>query len=366
MTEMSADFRPTLAIRPLKLRVTMCGSGDYPRIAPWPSSYLWRAIAQNIAGAAYEEPATIEDISRCTGIPAYYVEEELDTLLDHELMRKVGNKYQADFIIVRYDDLKVIDDILWSAGGELAGPMIERFHSIEDAIAEIHYYDAGKNFDEQLFTLIPIGFRECTDQSFYGGCPMPYPPYRKDGGRWFVQGYEYRDLNIFQLSHNSCDSSDKKAQINVFSTVKQVALPYTDKVDLLYQAAKGELDSGCIADDIKEGISSLVESKLLVKTPCGFSLKILHLNACQSEALHRILRDLMLEFRDVISAASERILAVFRKSVPEHLKEQLKYDGPFMCTHIGAYTIHRALKAGLLKPPESPETARVVLTEKFD
>ena len=84
----------------------------YDRIEWWvacngsmnPYQYLGRQIAQAITSAAYEKPVSVEEVSQATGIPAVYIEDELDDLLHGEALEQVGTKYATNFIVLKLDD----------------------------------------------------------------------------------------------------------------------------------------------------------------------------------------------------------------------------------------------------------------------
>ena len=82
-----------------------------------PRSLVKRAIPQNILLTAYDQPVTIVDIARELGIPAPYIEEEVQILLDGELLVKIDDeRVQTNFIIMKFDTgLAVVKDILNSA-----------------------------------------------------------------------------------------------------------------------------------------------------------------------------------------------------------------------------------------------------------
>lgn len=65
---------------------------------PW--NYLSRLLCKNIMLAAYRTPATAEELSIEVGVALPYMEEELKALVDATLMKKNGNKYETNFLIV--------------------------------------------------------------------------------------------------------------------------------------------------------------------------------------------------------------------------------------------------------------------------
>ena len=82
---------------PSKFSIDFWGNGS--------NAYIWdtfsRKLPGNIVLAAYEMPLSIEELSLELGVSAPYLEDELEILLNHQFIRKVGNKYQTDILIFR-------------------------------------------------------------------------------------------------------------------------------------------------------------------------------------------------------------------------------------------------------------------------
>ena len=90
----------TAYYHPFDWRVMCNGNMD-------PMQYLGTQIARAVAFACYERPLTAEEISLKTGIPALYVEDELERLIEGDAVRKIGGKYAADFIRENYATAKI-------------------------------------------------------------------------------------------------------------------------------------------------------------------------------------------------------------------------------------------------------------------
>ena len=58
-------------------------------------------MKQNILIAAYDLPASPDEIARTLGIPAPYVEKAVDCLIKSQLMCPAGRKVFTDFMITR-------------------------------------------------------------------------------------------------------------------------------------------------------------------------------------------------------------------------------------------------------------------------
>ena len=89
------------ALRPIKMNIDIYGTGEYDdKMVPFPSKYINDALSQNILYYSYEKPATVEELAKLCGVPAYYIEDRIDNLLKREAVIEVSKgRYQTDFII---------------------------------------------------------------------------------------------------------------------------------------------------------------------------------------------------------------------------------------------------------------------------
>lgn len=58
-----------------------------------------RKLPGNIVLFAYDTPVTLQELSVELGVSAVYLEEEIDILMKHDIIRKIGEKYQTNIII---------------------------------------------------------------------------------------------------------------------------------------------------------------------------------------------------------------------------------------------------------------------------
>lgn len=65
---------------------------------PW--NYISRSLCKNILLAAYRAPSTVEELAMEIGVALPYMEEELSLLTEATLMKKNGDRYEANLFIV--------------------------------------------------------------------------------------------------------------------------------------------------------------------------------------------------------------------------------------------------------------------------
>ncbi|MDL2287300.1 sigma-70 family RNA polymerase sigma factor [Eubacteriales bacterium OttesenSCG-928-G02] len=80
---------------PGTFRMDYWGGGD--------NSCYWelfkRKLPGNIVLSAYDAPVTLQELSIELGVAAVYLEEEIEILMKHDILTKIGEKYQTNIII---------------------------------------------------------------------------------------------------------------------------------------------------------------------------------------------------------------------------------------------------------------------------
>ena len=151
--------------------------------------YLHTQIARAICQAAYEKPLTVEEISLCTGIPAMYIEDELPRLEYGDAVRKTGNKYATEFIIIHLKDREDIEAALESMVKEIADYYEDALWGGKQDCRELGFYGSDFGMERLGHILVPYFIRQKIEGLKNDRLHLAngnFPP-RKDGGHgWFV------------------------------------------------------------------------------------------------------------------------------------------------------------------------------------
>jgi len=75
-------------------------SNGFPGANGEPWSHTNKKLCKNIMLAAYRTPSTAEELAMEIGMSLPYMEDELETLVQGELLRKNGKKYETNLIII--------------------------------------------------------------------------------------------------------------------------------------------------------------------------------------------------------------------------------------------------------------------------
>ena len=123
---------------------------------PW--NYISRSLCKNILLAAYRNPATAEELAMEVGVALPYMEEELSSLVDATLMKKIGNKYETNFFIVSADAQEKIYsadtdqdklNAIKEYNSEVKAAADEAEKRGQDYMSD-YFSDMGDKFDEQI------------------------------------------------------------------------------------------------------------------------------------------------------------------------------------------------------------------------
>jgi len=153
------------------------------------NKYLGSQIARAICLAAYEKPVTIEEISVITGIPALYIEDELENLIYGDAIVKKGKKYSTNFIILRQEDNKKMIKEFKPYISDISKLMQQYLSKNNENIKKIGFYGCNFGIDKLGYIAVPLTLRKAIKEIQNSNEKLQYGPYppRKDGGfGWFI------------------------------------------------------------------------------------------------------------------------------------------------------------------------------------
>ena len=173
------------------------------------NKYLYSQIARAICEAAYEKPLTVEEISIKTGLPTMYIEDELPRLIDGDAIVKDGNKYTANFIILRLCDKRVMETKFAPLVADIADYFTALFREREAAVSSMGFYGSDFSMQRLGYIALPAVLRGKV-RKVKDGLNMqngPFPP-RLDGGYgWFVVDEKETENESLAPAESGCNAS---------------------------------------------------------------------------------------------------------------------------------------------------------------
>lgn len=172
------------ALRPIKMNIDIYGTGEYDdKMVPFPSKYVSDALSQNILFYSYEKPATVEELAKLCGVPAYYIEDRIDNLLKREAVIEVSKgRYQTDFIIWSDKYGIFCEENAEKALLPIMDKLVGAIKAVAKEAARIDFYKAGKSESDLLYLYGMMAF----DYLSRHYCKLPFPEIRqKYDGYWW-------------------------------------------------------------------------------------------------------------------------------------------------------------------------------------
>lgn len=209
---MSREFGEK-SYNPGTFRMDYWGGGD--------NSCYWqlfkRRLPGNILLSAYDTPVTIQQLSIELGVAAVYLEDEMELLMKHDIIRKSSDKYQTNIIIFTDDYEKAlakkIKPIYENAAEEFNKKLLECLPALK--VLDFKGNDYNDNRLKWTFANLAMKFAlnlsDKRGRERFGG----YPPL-SNGSYGFVFGYDNDYQNHhFHGIYGHCENMDNTAYFSV-------------------------------------------------------------------------------------------------------------------------------------------------------
>lgn len=300
-----------------------------------PSKYLKSQTERAICEAAYEKPLTIEEISMRTGIPAMYVEDEMNDLLYGDAIIKEGNKYVTNFIILRLkDQIKMIEYIK---------PLIKDCANYYEEL-----FKGKENTDKLGYIIVPetirgLLFNTKNDLGFVNG---EYPK-RQDGGfGWFI---------VSETPDECGTLADYGAgKNNYYHENKHIVYYWIGKYfnNSINRCLNNFENKDCQIDKLSESeLIKMLECNLLIKDgdsykfnfPCFTSEsfnEFISPYKVESDKLHELAKQLIIKIHDAFAAFT-----------PKHLGSQINQYMSSFLSSMSSYIIEELQNRNVLADP---------------
>lgn len=337
------------ALRPIQMKLDIYGSGNFNGNVPFPHEFINDALSQNILWYCYEQPRTVEDISRYCGVPAYYVEDSIAKLLNKAAMiQPVKGKYQTDFLIW-LDEYGIYGEQNAPAAiAPLTDRMLAGFGELAEKAKDIDFYRAEKD-ENELFFLYGVMAMDLLARKFN---PLDYPaiPTQKDGFCWrYIGNRETGKHPRLQIGCCHCSNEGSRGHYSHtvygnFGGFGWRTMMYDNYInaceDILRTGSTDDHDAAALA--IEAGyIRRLADGRLFVTVP-AFTMEQKHRF---DETVLQIFSPMMEEY----SAMVEEYAKGYWKIFPAHLAD----DGKRMCNGLfsGFWCIlsSRAITRGMVE-----------------
>ena len=182
--ESTAMKEHTFQYRPRRLSLGLNGQG-----VPQPDTvFIYNSpVKQNLCCACYQTPRTLPQLAEYLGIPAGYLEPDLNWLVEKEFMTETPQGYSTTFLITSLKEQQAHYAVHKRHRAELADAVVDGLLAAEPVIRDIGFHGCDQPMNKLLWLLI---------HRFYSHLPlgptMP-PSFRPDGGRYWPLGFDYTE-----------------------------------------------------------------------------------------------------------------------------------------------------------------------------
>lgn len=350
----------TSALKPVKLYIDIFGGGNYNGAEiPFPSAYINDALSQNILYHCYEEPQTIESLSKLCGVPAYYIEERVLNLLNREaVIEPVKGKYQTDFIIWQDKHGKYCEENAASTIMPIMNKMIDALKALSADAMKLDFYKAARTETDLFYIFGIMAFSRMEHES---DMPNPDIGISYDGHRFryiasMESGRYFRKRVGCQTSGNGTYSHYAYRNIADIAFRDMMYARYIPVCEDIL--ANGSTDrTEAAAKAIEAGYIKRKEDGSLFVTCPAFTAE-------QFKAFCSLYRKHIAPLADEYITLVKQYIKGYRKLFPAHLSEDADRMCHMLVRDFYSVIIEYGLKNGILARPADDFTTDVLVQSR--
>ncbi len=355
--------------QPERLEISCHGTPGFHE-EPW-SLVANDLMKQNILIVAYSKPVTEVEIAKALGIPTAYVENAIKALVSSELMRKIGNKYVTDFMIVTPNtlcrnleaEIEAVEKNYQEIAAFSENFLVElRKASFYAALAlpqkkKLEYYFLLHLFSSAIYTatqqLIPS--------------KENYPP-RPDGGSWiaigtrYPQDFDFETYKVAKFSYagerraykeNFCNARsidlriyDMQPDLNRYEH-GPVKMNDADLAGLLYLISRGiPLDTIGFDPIFCKNIPHLIDCGVLGEKAGHPFVNLPILTSEEYRQLDALRIQHMKQMSKLLMPMIQELLPKVKIEIPKHLEGRVAQFRQYSCYAIPMAFLKSAMKKG--------------------
>ena len=286
-----------------------------------------RKLPGSIVLAAYKEPMTAENISLELGVSMPYLEEELEILETAGVLKKNGDKYQSNIIIITEAYEKEFAEKISAVSSHIYTKIADSaFDKITQLLPQIRKLDFnGNDYDDNrlLFGLLNIAFIKGYMTSVEKS-PIDHPNKLPLGCWGWIYGYDNDCANhhyygITMQTPNKSDTAWFSAENYKVISSAQIYDHYDfhNKAEAMCDAVLGNE-----ADKDNPSLPWLIEQKFIACKDNKLSANFLVFDTITFEQLTGLLSETIVDVAECMIDISNKAEKILAKYIPASLKGQ--------------------------------------------
>ncbi len=317
-------------------------------------------MKQNILIAAYSKPLTVTEIALTLGIPTAYIESAVSDLVCAELMKKSGNKYFTDFMIMTPDYLDRVTDVQTDFTKENYALLLKSVNEFTERIKSVDFVgEISENKRKKLIYYFVLNLFSC---AVYTVLKRIFPsddifPERPNGGRWVAVGVKFQTDDIDQSCKFTKYSyggerfvsfenfmSAGHIGLHIYDTPPEqnkyqhgpVGIKDDELVKMLYIISRG-IPFECTGFNLMlcQDIPHLTKCDILgEKDGCRF-VNVPILSSIEYNRLNKICMEYMQKMSDSLTDKMRELMPKIKIDLPRHLEgriTELRQYNPYLIT----------------------------------
>ncbi len=328
-----------------------------------PVSCVRSKSTQNILLAAYQKPVKIEELCGELGIPAAYVEDDVEYLTKNQLLREVSaGKYQTDFVILPGNNTMMAVKLYQDCFPAYYEALISYLNEKRDILMNPRLNMAGFTWERLLWVYIHVVTDFAANKFRNDVCHIvKYQdiPDRPNGGKWIVLGFNnscYFDAGTAGEDWKEYIPFDGPVQRSGAEFVQSFChywsgldssvffdLPY-GIFELCRNIIKGVLNVDSLNEDQKYLFSTAIEKGLFIRKDGQFIPNYFFVDCDGRRIIETLASDFYETAFPFFDMAWKQVLREYGAAVPKHLHGQM---ANFLSNHLSSFipcSLYEALK----------------------
>ena len=198
---------------PGTFRMDFWGGGD--------NSCYWqlfkRKLPGNILLSAYYTPVTIQELATELGVAVVYLEDEIELLMKHDMIKKIGEKYQTNIIIFTDSYEKELTGKIKPVYEKAAERFNEKLSELLPTLQSLYFKGNDYNYNRLKWTIanltmvFALNLSDDIGRKRFGDYPL-----LSNGSYGFVFGYDndYKHHHFHGI-YGHCENNDHTAYFSV-------------------------------------------------------------------------------------------------------------------------------------------------------
>lgn len=338
------------ALRPVKMEFSIYGNMDGSKaFHAFPTEYIKDSLSQNILYYCYEEACSVEELSKFCGVPAYYIEERVEHLLEKEaVIEPIKRKYRTNFIVWSDKYGIYCEEHAERAMMPLMDKLLGALEGIAAEAGRIPFYKAGKS-ESDLFYLYALMAFSYIERQY---CKLPYPQIKEkwDGSRWcYLGSMETGKHHRVRLEKQCVTDSSLGYSYRIYGSINGISCRSSLEIEKI-AVCKEMIEKG--ESEHVEMVAEAVQDGYITKQPDGsFLVKIPLFTKEQKEEFDKIADKYLSPILPEYSKRIDRFISGYKKLFPRHLKEDAERNCYSMFEDFCSVIIEYAQRTGRLKMP---------------